>query len=300
MATGDFTTVLGANSSVGENAYYSTSIGYNAHNNEPGTTLIANTDWFTNNQTRVYFVAQNSTLSQAKLGAKAGLYITNSSTGEEYAIPYESLVNDGGDSGGDSGDSSSQEAIDYGEIYKYSLTFSDVTSVYDLPNGEDAWNTYLNAKKEWLYALPKMETIGSGPQSNWKGVSFQSFLPLATNFNYFFYDCKSIETFSCALPAVSNASYAFYGCTNLKYFKGDLRNLWFVDCMFGTDSSNCTQFDLEAVENILDAMNTSGVNGTLYIGVSNTLNGSQELDDLRDRFWNEKNTQVEFIYSDNG
>ena len=65
--------------------------------------------------------------------------------------------------------------------------------------------------------------------------------------------------------------------------------------MFGTYDGDCTQLDLASVQHIAQVISAGNWN-TITLGVSNTLNGSAELEQALNELYN--NTwNVEVIYS---
>ena len=129
--------------------------------------------------------------------------------------------------------------------------------------------------------------------------SFNSYFGNSTyDLDYSFQDCTELESWNCATPAVYNMNYTFTGCTKLKHFHGDLRKLQSANGMFGDNSSNCSQLDIESVKHIAKSLPYGGY-GYIHIGVSNTLNGSSELEEAIQQF-RENNWDVQIIYSDFG
>ena len=84
----------------------------------------------------------------------------------------------------------------------------------------------------------------------------------------------------------------------MKHWRGDLSNA--SDCygMFGTGEWDCAQLDLASVQHIAQVI---GYGNWEYItlGVSNTLNGSVELEEALNEIYNQC-WNVEVIYSQKG
>jgi hypothetical protein len=68
--------------------------------------------------------------------------------------------------------------------------------------------------------------------------------------------------------------------------------------MFGTYGDDCAQLDLASVQHIAKVIPYGNWN-SITLGVSNTLNGSYELEQALNELYN-KNWNVEVIYSSNG
>lgn len=221
-------------------------------------------------------------------------------------IPFDKLdavVNGGGGS-------SSSASFNYGAYFNYEKKYKDCSSIDDMNNqfGYENWRNDLDENDAWNYNLESMNS-GMPNFQNWnEGYNsyprslraFNSYMPNITDLDSSFQECIDLESWECYTPNCHYFQNTFYNCYNLKHWRGSFSNNNTPNCsgMFGNADYSCAQLDLASVQHIAQVI-PYGNGNTITLGVSNTLNGSYELEQALNELYN-KNWNVEVIYSANG
>lgn len=234
-----------------------------------------------------------------------GGLVIHTNIGSEYVIPYDQLVGGGNSGGGSGGGSSSSSGMDWpalfaGDYYGYTTKYANCWGIGDMDNIAD-WRNDLDATGAWNYNLKNLGELQPSFSYWWDNygysnlISFNSFMPYCNNLEFSFQGCEYLESWNCPTPQCLSCQGIFIGSYNLKHWRGDLSSLENAYQMFGTYDGDCTQLDLASVQHIAQVISAGNWN-TITLGVSNTLNGSAELEQALNELYN--NTwNVEVIYS---
>lgn len=293
-------------------------IGYNACG-RGGAGCLGVGDATTGGYAKFYIVSPNDwqgigdiTNSYNEYPYKGGLVINAvdaNGNQNDYFLPFDKLQAACDDAGGGSESGGSSSGIDWsaifaGDYYGYTTKYQDCYSISDIESVDNNWRYDLDATSAWNYNLRNFSENQPFFQ-NWNGsygyadlISFNSFMPNVTNLYEAFRNCNTLESWNCPTPSCNEMGYAFIDCYYLKHWRGDLSNLQYANGMFGTNDYDCCQLDLASVQHIAQVIGYGSWN-TITLGVSNTLNGSSELEQAINEIYN-KNWNIEVIYSYNG
>jgi hypothetical protein len=202
-------------------------------------------------------------------------------------------------------------SCEYVEFYRSghqltkSVTMFNYTGDVEMPDWVD---NYLE-NGIWNYALQSIQSLDTNDvtpcfayrstENGYKPLRhFNSLMHSCNSIRGAFDGCKELESWYCVANWAKEGQYAFQGCINLKHFRGIMREIEAGYGMFGTYSENCTQLDLASVQFIAGNFGWGSWN-TLSLGVSNTLQGSYELEQALNKIYN-NGWNVEVIYSSIG
>lgn len=273
--------------------------------------IVFNTSSFHNKTLSFRIIApRNEGHGLPELDATGGLWITtedDNNNGVDYIIPFDQLGGGGGSS--NSGGASFNYAIyfNYEKKYKDCSSTDDMNNIsgYDSASGQPNWRKDLDENGAWNYNLESMSNSVPNFQ-NWREGynsyprslrAFNSYMPNITDLDGSFRDCTDLESWECYTHNCYYFQNTFTGCYNLKHWRGAFSNTNTPNCsaMFGTADYDCAQLDLASVQHIAQVI-PYGNGNTITLGVSNTLNGSAELEQALNELYN-KSWNVEVIYS---
>ena len=207
------------------------------------------------------------------------------------------------------------DSFNYGAYFNYEKKYKDCYSIDDMNslsgyngNGYYNWRDDLDENGAWNYNLERMDSNMPDFQYWYEGYNsyprslraFNSYMPNITDLDGSFQECSELESWECYTRNCHYFQNTFTGCTKLKYWRGAFSNTQTPQCgaMFGNASDNCAQLDLASVQHIAQVI-PYGNGYTITLGVSQSLNGSYDLEQALNELYN-NGWSVEVIYSDNG
>ena len=240
--------------------------------------------------------------------------ITLKSGSVEVKFTAEGMTINGNPIGGGGGGSDSGSAsFNYGAYFNYEKRYKDcfstddmnIISGYDGTCGYPNWRNDLDENGAWNYNLENMVRGMPDFQYWYRGYNnyqrslrvFSSYMPNITDLDGSFQECSELESWVCYTDNCCYFNNTFMGCRKLKHWRGSFSNDTTPTCswMFGTADYDCAQLDLASVQHIAQVI-PYGNGNTITIGVSQSLNGSYDLEQALNELYN-NGWNVEVIYS---